>query len=752
MTKETKFIQINPSETEMTIELWENFGWELVDKPQEIFNRTKDSYQKSFGDSIYSVTETETINYVTITFRRDRNMPNYAELVDLEHKYFYLKERCNNITIGCGPCRPERDSFKWGILIAIGGFIAMWAKAEWGIIPLLPGFLIIIWKFIVRFIELKNWRHERVEWEYESDKKREEKSKIINEKNMILKNAKNLLQYGASAANIPLQTREKAPIQMSTAQTESFQPQVLSEVSSYKPNLNAVTAKEPERPARSDDKQFPAKKSKNKVAVIAIITAICIAAAMAYSVIQAVQTPSNISWYTANPKAANFTISTAEELAGLAQIVNGTLENKIGRNPINKIIAPLVQIVNKTSGQKLERDNFTGKTITLAGNIDLSQYNNWVPIGNFTYDTLSKFSGTFDGGGYVINNLTINRPGTDRQGLFGAVVEGNVKNLGLDDVKIHGRNRVGSIAGTVQNSSITNSYFGGAVKGDSLVGGLAGLIRDNGSVTNSYSTGAVSGNGFVGGVAGFIRDASSVINSYSTGIVVGRDNVGGVVGFIRNNGRVTTSYSAGAINGVSNIGGVAGHISNNSSVANSYSAGAVSGNDFIGGVAGFVRDTSSVNNSYSISMVNSTGNFAGGIAGSIDKRSRVANSVALNPVVNGIGTDVGRVVGGFSASVLSNNAAFAGMKNNADELEWLNKGAAAADGADIISIVRDGTIAGRFTIANGWTLQHGSLPGIGKLVAIPSHLLADADSIRAELIRLEEARMRNVPEFTDVAN
>lgn len=55
-----------------------------------------------------------------------------------------------------------------------------------------------------------------------------------------------------------------------------------------------------------------------------------------------------------------------------------------------------------------------GKYILMA-NIDLSGYSNWVPIGSNT----KPFTGQFDGNGFIIKNLTINRPSTDYQGLFG---------------------------------------------------------------------------------------------------------------------------------------------------------------------------------------------------------------------------------------------------------------------------------------------------------------------------------------------
>jgi len=234
----------------------------------------------------------------------------------------------------------------------------------------------------------------------------------------------------------------------------------------------------------------------------------------------------DFSWYSLGQ--TNFTISTANQLAGLAEIVNGTWSG----SPV--------------------WDNFTGKTVTLAADINLSGFavgEGWMPIGTYTghYDN-KPFSGTFDGGGKTISNLTVNRSNTSYVGLFGFISGATVKNIGLENVDITGFNNVGGIVGAADyNSSITNCYSTGTVGATGLtgyVGGVAGAVRNNSSVANSYSTSAVSSiHYFVGGVAGFVTDESSVANCYSTGLLSGRAVVGGVVGRFQS---VSTSVSDNA--------------------------------------------------------------------------------------------------------------------------------------------------------------------------------------------------------------
>ena len=157
----------------------------------------------------------------------------------------------------------------------------------------------------------------------------------------------------------------------------------------------------------------------------------------------------NTLWYSKNPKAADFTISNTDELAGLAQIVNGSW------------------------GGEPKEDDFSGKTITLKKNINLSVYDNWVPIG-YAVDLdfylrdkkTNPFSGTLDGGGFIISNLTINRPDSSAcQGPFGYISGAAVKNLALDNVNISGGNHVGTLAGIICCGSVTNSYSTGTVSG-----------------------------------------------------------------------------------------------------------------------------------------------------------------------------------------------------------------------------------------------------------------------------------------------
>ena len=156
----------------------------------------------------------------------------------------------------------------------------------------------------------------------------------------------------------------------------------------------------------------------------------------------------------------------------------------------------------------------------------------WEPIGFHTPQGSTAyvgFTGTFDGQGYEIRDLYINRPDEVAVGLFRELGYGGVISYtGAASVAVTGGTLgVGGLV-AVNDGTISNCYCTGHVTGDEYVGGLVGLTIGGSTVEDSYFTGNVSGNLQVGGLAG--RNTGTVCNSYSTGSVTGTTSVGGLVG------------------------------------------------------------------------------------------------------------------------------------------------------------------------------------------------------------------------------
>ena len=239
-----------------------------------------------------------------------------------------------------------------------------------------------------------------------------------------------------------------------------------------------------------------------------------------------------------------YSISTAEEFAKLASMNNSGLIT-------------------------------AGSEFVLAGDIDLSAYasgEGWVPIGNST----NKFNGIFDGNGYTISNLYVNRPKEDFQALFaGAGRSVEIKNLKLDNVNITGRNGVAGI--DAATSKITNCSVQGTVTGSLSVGGVAGTPW-GGNTQYCYADVEVTGTNMVGGITGF-NNYSNSNYCISRGNVAGVDDVGGICG----NGAVKNCSSSANVNGVTDVGGIAGV---NSAPQYCYFNGKVNGDTNVGGILG----------------------------------------------------------------------------------------------------------------------------------------------------------------------
>ena len=181
---------------------------------------------------------------------------------------------------------------------------------------------------------------------------------------------------------------------------------------------------------------------------------------------------------------------------------------------------------------------------------------------------------------------------------------------------------------------------------------------------------------------------------------------------------------------------IAGRI-NNSTISNCYTTGTVKCTaklgPYAGGVVAFIYH-STISNCYSTAAVNGVTfdasgmalSFVGGIAGSMDYASEISNCVALNPGISSAAVTilVGRVVSKKDGGTLTNNIAFDKMVNPSGTTVWSNKGLTEIDGADytVAQINADGTLGGRFTVANGWTIVNGKLPGFGHAVDMPLNL------------------------------
>ncbi|TXI23200.1 MAG: filamentous hemagglutinin N-terminal domain-containing protein, partial [Roseateles sp.] len=174
---------------------------------------------------------------------------------------------------------------------------------------------------------------------------------------------------------------------------------------------------------------------------------------------------------------------------------------------------------------------------TLSRNIDASETvgsnasglwtsSGFAPVGNSS----AQFSGSLDGAGHTINQLSIDRSNGLYVGLFGfGNGNGSISDLGLVGGSVSGGNYVGGLIG-YSSGSLSKVYSTGSVMGNGwFVGGLVG--SNDGSVSNAYTTGNVSNVWqYTGGLVGYNNNTASIRDAYATGDVTGSGSNGGYVG------------------------------------------------------------------------------------------------------------------------------------------------------------------------------------------------------------------------------
>ena len=203
-------------------------------------------------------------------------------------------------------------------------------------------------------------------------------------------------------------------------------------------------------------------------------------------------------------------IYTAEELAYFADQVTNKGEEKINAKLMKHI--------------RLNPDNMVDEKGNLL--ISQSKLNEWTPIGGGTNNI--KYMGTFDGNGYTVSGIYVNKPAFERAGFIGTLGgtstsdSGHVMFLGIENSYIVGGEQVGGIVGRMNFSEVQQVFNRKSyVKGTKYVGGIVGY-KNNGWLYYSYNSGmVVSSEDRASGIAGYNANAStSVIVSYNVGFLI----------------------------------------------------------------------------------------------------------------------------------------------------------------------------------------------------------------------------------------
>jgi len=200
----------------------------------------------------------------------------------------------------------------------------------------------------------------------------------------------------------------------------------------------------------------------------------------------------------------------------------------------------------------------------------------WTPIG----DSAAEFVGSYNGNGKTISNLYINSNANNNIGLFGKIEGSEIKDLGVIDANISGKNNVGGLVGYCASGYLSGCYSTGDLLAYANGGGLIGYILDNTTVIGCYSTMSIDvsdsiGGGFIGAFTG-----GTISLCFSNGSITGGDVLGGFVGTMNLGTDIEKCYSMTTVDSSGTASGFANIVAGN--ITDCYAAGELSGSSVYG--------------------------------------------------------------------------------------------------------------------------------------------------------------------------
>ena len=291
-------------------------------------------------------------------------------------------------------------------------------------------------------------------------------------------------------------------------------------------------------------------------------------------------------------------------------------------------VSDLVQLSNEVSIGK----TYEGQTVALNSNLDLSEIDNFQPIG---LSSSLPFKGSFNGNNKTISNLKITTESSSANftGLFGymAGASSSVYDLTLTDCTISSsnNNKTGGIAGYAEGT-FTNCTVSGSVTGKKDAAGIVSFISMYGSqnpITDCHFSGTVTAT--AGIAAGIISSTNvNVLNCTNTGTITATTYAGGIVASgnkvvnnCSNSGNVSGGYAVGGIIGYVTGGGEISECSNSGNVRSTNKANwdnTGGEGSYAGGIVGRFYDfTGRIDDCINEGQVSGDYNYVGGIAGYI---------------------------------------------------------------------------------------------------------------------------------------
>lgn len=307
----------------------------------------------------------------------------------------------------------------------------------------------------------------------------------------------------------------------------------------------------------------------------------------------------------------------------------------------------------------------------LDRDIDAEAIGSFEPIGNAAE---GAFTGSFDGQGHTIRNLTVECPDDKYVGLFG-YSEGTLTNIKLTNMEISGSRYTGGIVG-YQDGDVTNCSIQGKVTAaDGIIsmyaGGVAGYVKGDVSGCSAdvqvmaTAAGSNTNSLYAGGVAGYVTGDVSSCMATGQMVTYYATNAGGICGRVLGNVKdsKTVKFLYSDKHSVQRAGGIAGYCNGNfinNWVENITGFGSALVSDFYGDKfelqngtvdTGLVLcDYANGSGSITISNVKIVGRGFNRVQGSYDVRFKNCSVSGNDSTSNGDGYSRGMYIGGVEVT------------------------------------------------------------------------------------------------------
>lgn len=169
-----------------------------------------------------------------------------------------------------------------------------------------------------------------------------------------------------------------------------------------------------------------------------------------------------------------------------------------------------------------------------------------IDMSGVSFTPLPDFTGSLDGQGHVIRNLTFNNANQDQAALFSTIHGATIKNLGIEGANIVGNANAAAIVGracggTIQSCYVANSYIEGRDHVGSITGDMN--VNDNVGVTifDCLSDARLKTRSYqVGGLVG-VANGGTIQNCYFSGTIDGNESCSaGIISLLDSDDHLTT--------------------------------------------------------------------------------------------------------------------------------------------------------------------------------------------------------------------